>query len=198
MELAEVTSLRNLDKTRTNILQAGLKSFVSLGYGATITDIAKCAKMSKQRVLYHFKNTEEILLELVYVWGELGRLTTIEYLASSVASSSKEKVIAISEATFIWMEKYPEMARLTPVFFQAMNHSLAIKKSFKGTLDTGVERIAGLLGGRSGNAAALRRARGIHSVIVGTALYVIGQNAWEELETYRGVSRQAIEKLLEG
>lgn len=191
------------DDIRQTILLAALEVFCQKGYGSTtLVDIAKKAKLSKQRVHYHCKDVNQILIELTYQWGETGRLVTMEYLAAGIFALPQDKIIGICEGMFLWMRKYPKYAKLSPVMFQAVVNNSEIKQLFRETLSLGIKRIGVFLKqmpkfSRHSPEKLHESAQGIHSVMVGTALYVVGQDLWSEIDAFEKVAVNAIQAILE-
>lgn len=189
-------------KTKEIILRTALDCFGKYGYGAiTITMIAKKSGLSKQRILYHFKTTEELLIELIKQYGDLGREVTIEQLANIMTTSPIEKIIGISDSMFIWAKKYPKYAKLTPAIFQAMLSSPKMKELHEKNLATGLNRIYSLIQlcpefEILSDQQRWEVAKGIHCLMLGAILYVIGTNDLKNLEFFRQTTSKAIKAIL--
>ena len=187
--------------TRTQILMAGLRAFVRLGYGgATISEIAKEAQMSKPRVIYHFAGPDVILEALAQMWGELGRSVTIEHLANLPSESLNDRVVAMSTAMFMWMKKYPDFAKLTPVLLHAGNHNPRIAEMQRLSFDTGKARLTAFLSKRAKprlpEARLKDHAQSIHLMMMGACLYVVGVNSWDEIDKIAELTEQSIRNLI--
>lgn len=187
--------------TRTQILMAGLRAFIRLGYGgATISEIAKEARMSKPRVIYHFANPDVILEALAQMWGDLGRSVTIEHLANLPTESLNDRVVAMSNAMFLWMKKHPDFAKLTPILLHAGNHNPRIAEMQRISFDTGKARLAEFLSKRAKPKLPLARlkdhAQSIHLMMIGACLYVVGINCWEDLDKIAALTEQSIRNLI--
>ena len=171
--------------------------------GVTMTMIAGRAQLSKQIAVYHFKSTEEILLELVNLWGEIGRQVTVEHLASLFTADPTDKLVGMSDGMFIFLKRYPAFGKLTPVIFQAAQHFKAVAKIHDKTLHIGRERIRSFLKASSQYSKASEKelngsVLGIHCLMYGAILYVIANNAWEETEQLRLATNSSIRSMVMG
>lgn len=188
--------------TKDKILRTALDCFGKYGYGAiTITMIAKKSGLSKQRILYHYKTTEELLIELIKQYGELGREVTMEHLASIMTTSPIEKIIGISDSMFIWAKKYPKYAKLTPAIFQAMLSSPKLKELHEKTLATGLNRIYSLIQlcpefKILSEQQQWEVAKGIHCLMLGAILYILGTNDLNNLDLFKLTTSKAIKAIL--
>src|SRR4051812_17614122 len=92
------------DDSRDVLLRAALICFVREGFGgASMNQIAQQAKTSVQRLVYHFKRPEDLLMDLAQMWGESGRQVTIGHLAGLIEGGPVEKVVGICDGMFNWM-----------------------------------------------------------------------------------------------
>jgi AcrR family transcriptional regulator len=185
--------------TKKALLSAALELFAERGYGGvTITDIAKKAKVSKQLALYHYKEPKQFLIELAAYWGDTGRQVTLEHLSKLSTSRAVDKIYGMSDAMFTWMKKYPLIAKITSVLFQASSQSEEVNKIISLTLKQGVDRIEYFLKEGSHPKANVREtAQGIHSVMIGAALFIIGTNKWSDIDKYKETCRKAIKAIAE-
>lgn len=143
-----------------------------------MASIARHAGISKPRLAYHFKDTEQILIEIMKGWAMSGKFVTESLLAKNMGQSSEELIYTILDATFLWLKQYPKFAKLTPILIQLAHVYPQIGETQSMVMSIGVKRIEIILS----NAVHLKKvskeklsskARGIHLMIVGGFLYQI-------------------------
>ncbi|MDZ4662540.1 MAG: TetR/AcrR family transcriptional regulator [Pseudomonadota bacterium] len=167
--------------TRQKIKDAALECFLTYGFrGTTIALIARKTKTSKPLVLYHYKNTEVLLFELMNEWAQSGKSTTDLYLQKLLGHPPRDIIVALQDATFDWMVKYPKMASFSTVLFQAAIEVKEVQKFLFQVFEGGRLRIDTLLKQipRIKNLPEFERkglATSIHCLIFGSSLYIVGQ-----------------------
>lgn len=183
---------------KRTILTAALKCFSRSGYGGfTFADVSKETGLSRQRILYHYDEPEEVLLELLAVWAEQGRIVTIEHLARLTSTSYEDKIVGISDAMFFWMQKYPELAKLTPVILHAARANPKVKEIFGKSMQVGRDRVIDLLLLLTKNPRlANRLAKVVHGIIMGAGLVIVTSDDWGSMELYRLSSELSIRQVL--
>ncbi|MCC6278345.1 MAG: TetR/AcrR family transcriptional regulator [Oligoflexia bacterium] len=181
------------------ILQAGLKAFSESGYlGTTIAQISGYCDLSRQRVLYHFRDTDEVLTKLAEIWAQRGKTVTLEHLANLNSSKPEDRIVAVGDAMFKWMKAYPELAKLTPVLLHARPTNPDVKRIFESAMTIGRSRIADYLRHMPAfsPSKAAERAIQIHSLQMGMGLYIVSHNAWDELDISQQTLQTAVQALL--
>lgn len=190
------------NKSRESLLRAALICFIKEGFGGvSMHQIADEAQTSVQRLIYHFKRPEDLLIELAQMWGESGRLVTLEHLAGLMNAGPIEKIIGISDGMFIWAGRYPNFARLTPVIAQAVSKSEVIRDFQRRTFEIGMARTSGLVAlcpKLKAEPESVRNeiARGVFFMIHGAGHFAINTDRLETLEGYRSAVAHSIRMLL--
>lgn len=186
--------------TRHQILEACLRILVRRGYGAaTLAEIARESGLSRQLVLYHLKSPEEALMALAKQWGQTGQQVTLERLAAT-HEAGEGRVLAMAAAMFEWMRRYPEISKLTPVLFQGASEIEDLKKLQVATLSTGRNRIIEILSktnpyAKWESSKLSEIASGLHSVMIGTALYIIGLDQYEQIPYFEKICLDTISSI---
>jgi AcrR family transcriptional regulator len=187
--------------SRELIIQAGLRLLNRLGYGSiSMVAIAKEAQMTKQRLTYHFKSPDEILLILAQRWAESGRLVTMEYLANSNLSGVN-RIFVMAEATFEWMKKYEELSRFSLVLFQVSSSFSQLAQAQQDTLNVGLQRILGFLKAddyykSKSEKELLALSQSIHSILMGSVFYILATNQYKNIGLYKKTCMKSLELLL--
>lgn len=131
---------------REKIRQVALDGFVSLGFrGISMAEISRRSKISKPLILYHFRNTDEILIELMHDWAHSGYTMTNEYLEQKLGEPPQVLIAEMLNATFAWIEREPRLARLTPVLLAASHVIPEVKEFSTKAFSRGRERLEQLL-----------------------------------------------------
>lgn len=191
------------DDSRDVLLRAALLCFVRDGFGGvSMNQIAQQAKTSVQRLVYHFKKPEDLLIDLAQMWGESGRQVTLEHLAGLVEGGPVEKIIGICDGMFLWMKKYPNFAKLTPVIAQAVGKSKQIREFQRKTFETGLDRTTALVSmcPRFKKLSEAKRGElglGVYCTIQGAGHLAIDTDQFDNLEIFRASATRSIRALLE-
>lgn len=134
----------SLGHTKEAIIQAAIVLVGNGGLGAlTLSGLAQQAGLSRQNLYYHFKDPNDVLLYLAERWGQTGQQETLRALAQTTYADS-ERLLAMADGMFQWMEKYPDLARLGVVFYQNANHK-KLKSLLEGVVEKARDRIYDLL-----------------------------------------------------
>lgn len=190
------------DDSRTTLLRAALVCFVREGFGGvSMNQIAQEAKTSVQRLVYHFKRPEDLLVELAQMWSESGRQVTMEHLAS-LGGGPEEKIVGICDGMFLWAKKYPNFAKLTPVILQAIPKSKQIREFQRQTFEIGSARMVQLVQfcpkfKKMNEAKRKEIALGLYCLIQGAGHLVISTDQFDNLETFRAAAERSIRAVLE-
>ncbi len=178
------------------------RTFGKYGYaGATLSQIAEDLGVSKQLLRYHVESVEDLFQELMSQWTATGQLVTMRALAADHRGGPARALI-IAQATFAWMREYPDLAKLTTVFFQAAQFKPALRSGLNKTMETGRQRLFEILNhSNSVNPNDKKTLHdlsfAIHQQIVGSSLYIIGFNAWDQIAKIERTCLMAIEQLIE-
>lgn len=180
------------------ILNASLQTFIHCGYmGFTFNEVSKEAGISRQRILYHYPTPEDVLLDLTTIWAERGRIIALEHLARITTGSIGDKIVGISDAMFLWMKEYPDLARLSPSILHAAHHSHKIRGIYSKAMELGRARIADLIELENKNRGiAEEKAKAIHGIIHGAGLMIVQNDDWSNLELHRRSVEFSIRNLL--
>jgi AcrR family transcriptional regulator len=185
---------------KREILEAALNQFILRGSrGITVADVAKEAGISRQRILYHYPEVDDMLMELSSFWGERGRMVTLEYLARLTSASAEDRIVGIGESMFLWMQKYPRLASLTPVLLQARYENTHIRSVFDAAMAAGRDRIEDLLKIASPHTKTshfTEVAGGIHGLLMGVGLFIVTHKEWKKVPTMREMTSLSIRTII--
>lgn len=142
----------------------------------TMAEIARKANTSKPRLAYHFKSTDEIMIELMKAWALSGQTVTQDFLSTKIGAPPMELILAIVDATFAWKKKYPLFARLGPCLIHLAHSHTQIGVMQHQTMSVGLQRVHDILmhDEKFKNLAAKKRqelAQGVHLTLIGGFLY---------------------------
>lgn len=186
---------------KEQVLGASISILNRHGYGALcLTSVASELGVSKQRIYYHYTDPETIILQLADEWSKTGQFYTLKALASTELSGM-EKIYAIAEGMFDWMEADRDLSKLGLILYQLAPQ---IKKLNKFMTDA---RIAGrarmksflILNENLKNKAPEileRIVTSIHSHMYGHFFYVIAMNDFGHLQQHRENCRAGFKVLL--
>lgn len=188
--------------TREEIHLTACRTFAKYGYaGTTLSQIAEDLGVSKQLLKYHVKSTEALFYELMAEWTATGQMVTLRALAADHRGGSN-RVLVIAQATFAWMHEHPDLAKLTPVFFQAAQLMPHLRTALNKTMDVGRKRLFEILNQAGANNPNDKKGLqdltlSIHQQIIGSALYIIGFDTWSRSPEIERTCLLAIERLME-
>ncbi len=190
-------------RTKKEIIKwAALQCFLKFGFrGTTIAEVARVSKTSKPLVLYHYKITDEILFELMNDWATSGKTTTTNLLHDKLGQSPDELILAILDATILWMREHSQMAQLTPILFQASAEIPDVKNFLFEVFESGRKRIELLLGqiphfSKMSKKDLKSAAQSIHCLIFGTSLYVLSQGTELMMDSTHAFNRRMIKNFI--
>lgn len=187
--------------TKDLILQAGLELMNQFGYGSlTLSELARQANITKQRIYYHFQSTEDVLVLLAEEWSQTGQSCSIEALAVTHEVGAN-KVLAISEGMFQWMKKYSELSRLGLVIYQSSPHIQRLSQFMETARKTARERIRSILVqdkvfSNMGKTEIEKVITAVHSLMYGFYFYIITMNDFKNLVTHQENCNQALKRLI--
>jgi AcrR family transcriptional regulator len=191
------------DLLREKILKAALKLVNQFGYGSlTLSELARQAKISKQRLYYHFPTPEDVILVLAEEWSRTGKETAIEALAAS-QETGPMKVLAISEGMFAWMRGHWELSRLGLVLYQSSPHIKKLNTFMDGARNTGRDRMKSFLVHDPHFAKMKPKdledvTTGLHSYMYGYYFYLVGINDFKNIDLHERNCQKGLRKLIEG
>ncbi len=161
------------DSAKQLILSAALKFlYENPSDQLSLASIARTAKTSKPRVAYHFKNVNEVFIELSMAWAKSGKFFTDQYLGKHLGSSPHEIIILIGDATFEWQKNNPKIAHITPLLIHLSKVNGEIRVIMDQAMVKGVGRIEDLLKkeGKFPKKEMSTRAFSLHNTIIGSFL----------------------------
>ncbi len=133
------------DLIKDSILKSAQDLVNQFGYGAlSISELARYSNITKQRLYYHFKTPEEIIMVLAERWGRSGQESAIRALANT-NEIGVYKVLAMSQGLFDWMKSDFNLARIGLVLFQSSAHIKSLNEIMTQVRTTGRDRIKSFL-----------------------------------------------------
>ena len=155
------------------ILQSALGQLARQGLlDFTLSEVSRGAGISRQNMRYHYKTTNEILMDLIGLWAQSGQKVTTDVLTNSLGMPPMDLILKIVEASFLWVERFPHFAKLTPVINQLAISNKTVSDLQKKVTDTGLKRIENLIdkaGVQPDKISVL--AQGVHLTLIGGVLY---------------------------
>lgn len=117
---------RKGDLQKARLIQAAIEAIAKDGIeNASYDNIGKELGMRRSHVAYYFKDKDQLLMTVMrYIVGNNQRLA-VERLAQ--ASTSRERLLAISSAAFEWARSYPDQVAVYMTFYV----SCAVKPEFR-------------------------------------------------------------------
>jgi len=172
------------------------------GYGSlTLSELARQAKITKQRLYYHFPTPQDIIQVLAAEWSETGRTCTLEALARSNEVGAF-KVLAISEGMFDWMREHEELSRLGLVLYQSSPYIKPLEKFMDAARSAGRERIRSFLA-QDKNFSKLKPREledfvtSLHSYMYGFFFYIVAMNDFKNLKVHEENCNKGLRQLIE-
>ncbi len=159
------------EKSRHRIIEATISSISKYGFEeASISIIAKIAKVNKGLIVHYFKSRDELVMEAINYVAILGAQVT-----ETLIKNTEEAVDPIEKylyATFEWMTNYPEHAHLIILLFPRASYDVKSRNRAQKLYQTSWDRIEKMLQDgikknryRQGNHVQL--ARQIHMFLIG-------------------------------
>jgi AcrR family transcriptional regulator len=189
------------DAITDNILNAALTLANQFGYGSlSLSELARQANITKQRLYYHFPTPESVILALATKWGQTGQACTIEVLANDTEGGAL-KLLAIAKGMFYWMKKYPELSRLGLVLYQSGPHIPELSQLMDGVRKTGRSRIKLYLVLDKKFAKMKPKeleefTTSLHSYMYGFFFYVVAMNDFGNLATHENACIEGLRNLI--
>lgn len=194
---------KNKNRLKSNILDAALRLMNKYGYGSlTLSELAREANITKQRLYYHFPTPEDVLMELAKQWSQTGQSLTVEELAKSPYSKSL-KVLSISDGMFKWMNSHFELSRLGLILYQTGPHVRKLSQFMSTARNAARERIKLFLTQDPAFADMSKSnlenvITELHATMYGYYFYVIAMNDFENLKHHRSNCNLALKKIILG
>lgn len=192
----------SLDAVDEKLLPVALQAFLSEGYGSSsFSELAGRSGLSRQRVNYHYKSLDQVLLRLVQLWAESGRQATIEFLARAILPTPESKILGMLEAVFEWNRLYPELARLTPLISQMSAAISEVSLVYAATMEGGRARVRGFLQ----EVPSLKKASAkeledltqcCHLIMAGGGHYALSLGGWHQSDQAAQAARRVLRELL--
>lgn len=131
---------------RVLILDAALRTFAANGYdGAAMDEIASAAGISKAVVYDHVASKRDLYTQLLHaISDKIER--TVEDALRTPGQHGEERVGAVVEAIYRYVEEHPEASRLLVLELQGANVS-AVGRELEGRI---TDHLASTLGGDAG------------------------------------------------
>jgi|GEM_PF-3115285 Transcriptional regulator len=189
------------DLLREKILSSALKILNRFGYGGlTLSELARQAKITKQRLYYHFPTPQDVIQVLAQEWSETGRTAAIEALARTHEAGAY-KVLAISEGMFDWMKEHEELSRLSLVLFQSSPHIKPLQNFMETARKAGRERIRSFLAQDKRLEKMKPREldeliTSLHSHMYGFHFYIVAMNDYENIKVHEENCEKGLRQML--
>ncbi len=186
---------------KEQVLGASISILNRHGYGGVcLTAVASELGISKQRVNYHYTDPEAIVLQLASKWSETGQLYTLKALADTEFSNA-EKIYAIADGMFNWMEAEPELSKLGLVLYQLAPQIKELNKFMFEARNAGRSRIQSylIMSEHFKNKMQLtidRQVTSLHSHMYGHFFYIVAMNDFSRLQEHRENCRAGLTDLL--
>lgn len=191
----------NKDPIKETILKAALGMMNRFGYGSlNLSDLAREAKITKQRLYYHFPTPEDVLILLAEEWSKTGQALALEALAESHDVGAM-KVLAISKGMFDWMRAYPELSRLGLVLYQSSPHIKKLSHFMEQARNAGRARIKSFLV-HDAYFKDLKPAKldtvvtMIHSTMYGSFFYIVATDSYDNIDVQERNCHENLKKIL--
>lgn len=184
------------------ILDASLRLMNKYGYGSlSLTQIADEIGITKQRVYYHFKAVDEILMILAQEWSKTGQAYAIESLAKT-HEVGVFKLIAMSNGMFDWMNEKSELSKLGLVIFQTSPYIKELDQFMTEAKNAGRDRIQSILIQEKTFSKMNKKkidhvVTTFHSLMYGFYFYIIAMNDFSNLNSHRENCNQSIRRLID-
>lgn len=191
------------DGIKKQIISAACEVLLRKGPGQfTLAEIARTAKVSKPRLGYHFKTADEILIEVTKTWVISGQQATAHHLSSLAGASPAELIIGVMEASFVWHQKYPQLAQLSALFVHlAQSHPFVAHIQTQAMLEsrTRIESILRRSPEHKTLSSKKRKdlTKGIHSLMIGGFIYQLGTNFKDDSAPLIKSLRVSIQQLID-
>lgn len=102
---------RNPQKTRTNLLNAGVKLFSGRGYhGVSVDEIVQRAGVNKRMLYHYYGNKDGLYVEVLRV--VFSELESLEIAALTEDVSTADAIRKVLRAYFVFLEGHPEFVNL--------------------------------------------------------------------------------------
>lgn len=189
------------DAITDEILDAALSLANQFGYGSLgLSDLARHAGITKQRLYYHFPTPESVITALAEKWSQTGQACTLEALAHAKEAGSY-KIVAIAKGMFDWMRKYPELSRLGLVLYQSGPHIPELNKFMDGARKASRDRIKSFLIQEKTFAKMKPKEldeviTSLHSYMYGFFFYVVAMNDFKNLNAHEATCLEGLKKLI--
>lgn len=190
------------DDLKSNILRAALTLMNKYGYGAlTLSELSREARITKQRLYYHFPTTDDVFIELAKTWSQTGQTFAIEELAKSHYSKSL-KVLSIGDGMFEWMNEQFELSRLGLILYQTGPHIKKLNQFMDSARNAARERIKSLLiqdkvFAEMSKSNLDKIVTELHATLYGFYFYAIAMNDFEHLKSHKLNCRSALNKIIQ-
>lgn len=193
--------MNSKDAITDEILDAALNLANRFGYGSLgLSDLARQAGITKQRLYYHFPTPESVITALAGKWSQTGQACTLEALAQANEVGAY-KIVAIARGMFDWMRKYPELSRLGLVLYQSGPHIPELNKFMDGARKTSRDRIKSFLIQEKTFTKMKPKEldeviTSLHSYMYGFFFYVVAMNDFKNLNPHEATCLEGLKKLI--
>lgn len=129
------------DPRNEPILMAAFQVFVAKGFaGATMLEIATCAKVSKETIYDRFENKEGLFYALLAWAGRQHGVDPDGYKEAAIASDPVGELKRFAVATWVKMTR-EEAIQVTRVAFAEANRNLAVAQEFHAVVIAGAVEV---------------------------------------------------------
>lgn len=196
-----IVNMSSKELITQKILNAALHLVNRFGYGSLgLSELARQARITKQRLYYHFPTPEDVIVVLAEEWSRTGQKCTLEALAKSHEVGSL-KVLAMSEGMFDWMRHHEELSKLGLALHQSSPHIKKLQNFMENARKAGRERIKSFL--LQDEYYKNMKARqledcitSLHSFMYGFYFYVVALNDFKNLDIHEKNCREGLIKIL--
>lgn len=167
-------------RKQAEIVAAAITSIAKRGLdGTTFQVIGESLKMSRSNLLYYFDSREEIIEKCVQYVALTAQQITQTCVAQ--ADSPEQKLAAIIEANFKWLDQHPEQASVMGLFYFICTYNQKYRLLHQSIRKVGQERLAACLKAlpelsNLTPGKALELAERIQSLMVGRSIDWVTQN----------------------
>jgi len=129
---------------KIKIMEAVIECLATRGLEETTFEaIGKLVKMERTHVTYYFPNRKELIMTAVRYAVAIGQQITIGHVQK--AKTWKERLKAVIEGPFEWIEKYPKHAPVMAFFYYLCSYDKDYRELQAAIQSGGEERLAATL-----------------------------------------------------
>jgi TetR/AcrR family transcriptional regulator, transcriptional repressor of bet genes len=184
------------DLKKLEVVQEAMRQIAhTSAAGVSLESIGKALKMRRSHVIYYFPDFDSLVFECAKLATATAQHLIVERIKK--ANTPKKKILAVLDANYDWITKYPEQASLMLLFISDCRRSESSRALQSAILSAGVERLKGILFlALKSEKEAKILALSIQSLIAGILLNQ-GSVRTVLSPTQKSEGREVLERLLE-